>query len=92
MEKRLAEPPMICVVCREAHTISGFSSIIFERDEFRAIMHQVPAQVCPDCGESYLDETTTTDLLKRVEQIFEEGILDVVQDYTSTLSLWERAG
>lgn len=72
---------MICVVCRESHTISGFSSIRFERDEFRAVMHQVPAQVCPACGEAYLDETTTADLLKRVEQILEEGESDVVHDF-----------
>ena len=72
---------MICVVCREAHTVPGFSSINFERDEFRAVVHQIPAQVCPACGESFLDEETTIDLLKRVEQILEEGVLDVVHDY-----------
>ena len=83
---------MICVVCRESHTVSGFSSISFARDEFRAVVHQVPAQVCPACGESFLDEATTIDLLKRVEQILEEGVLDVVHDYASPLSLWERAG
>lgn len=81
MEKRLTEPPVICVVCREAHTVSGLSSISFVRDEFRATIHQVPAQVCPACGESFLDEATTADLLKRVEQILEEGVLDVVHDY-----------
>jgi YgiT-type zinc finger domain-containing protein len=83
---------MICVVCREAHTVSGLSTINFERDEFRAVVHQVPAQICPACGESFLDEETTADLLKRVEEILEEGVLDVVHNYTSTLSLWERAG
>jgi YgiT-type zinc finger domain-containing protein len=72
---------MICIICREAHTVSSYTSIHFERDEFRALVHQVPAQVCPACGESYLDEETTSDLLKRVEQILEEGELDVVQDY-----------
>ena len=72
---------MICVVCREAQTVSGFSSISFERDEFRAVVHQIPAQVCPACGESFLDEETTADLLKRVEQILEEGELDVVHEY-----------
>ncbi|MBI2330580.1 MAG: YgiT-type zinc finger protein [Chloroflexi bacterium] len=72
---------MNCVVCREAQTVRGFSSIRFERDEFRAVVHQVPAQICPACGESYLDEVTTADLLKRVEQILEEGEMDIVQDY-----------
>jgi YgiT-type zinc finger domain-containing protein len=81
MEKRLTESSMICVVCREARTLGGFSSIRFERDEFQAVVHKVPAQVCPACGESFLDEETTISLLKRVEQILEEGVLDVVHDY-----------
>lgn len=72
---------MICVVCREAHLENSYSSIRFERGEFQAVLHHIPAQVCPACGESYLDEATTIDLLKRVEQILEEGVLDVVHEY-----------
>ncbi|GAB1470021.1 hypothetical protein MASR2M66_08980 [Chloroflexota bacterium] len=72
---------MICVVCREAYTEAGFTSIQFERGEFRAAIHQVPAQVCPACGESYLDEETTAALLKKVEKNLEEGEMDVVQNY-----------
>ena len=72
---------MICVVCRESDTVYGFSSIRFERGEFQAVLHHIPAQVCPACGESYLDEATTIDLLKQVEQILEEGVLDVVHEY-----------
>ena len=72
---------MICVVCRESHTVNGFSSISFERDEFRAVVHQIPAQVCPACGESYLDEDVTVSLLQRLENIMAEGEMDVVQAY-----------
>lgn len=71
---------MICLICREAQTVAGFTIVQFERDEFRAIIHQVPAQVCPACGEAYLDEETTSELLKRVEQYLEDGEMDVVQN------------
>jgi YgiT-type zinc finger domain-containing protein len=72
---------MLCLICRDAQTVSGVASINFERDEFRAVVHQVPAQVCPTCGESYLDEDVTVALLQRLEKILAEGEMDVVQAF-----------
>jgi len=72
---------MICLICREAQTVSGVASIDFERDEFRAVVHQIPAQVCPACGESYLGEDVTVALLQLLENILAEGEMDVAQAY-----------
>ncbi len=72
---------MICTVCREAHTTQSLTSIQFERDEFRATVHHIPAQVCPACGESYLEEEVTANLLERVRQRMAEGELDIVLEY-----------
>lgn len=69
---------MICTVCRQAHTADGLTSILFERDEFRAAVHQIPALVCPACGESYVEEGIAAELLKRVQQIMAQGEMDVV--------------
>jgi YgiT-type zinc finger domain-containing protein len=81
MEKRFAEPPMICLVCRKAQLIDGLVSIDFERDEFKTVINLVPAQVCPACGESYLDEGVTIQVLNQAEEILHQGMLDIVQDY-----------
>jgi len=72
---------MICLICRQAHIAHGFTSIHFERDEFRAVMHRVPAQVCPACGEAFLSELVTADVLQRVERIFLQGEIESVQDF-----------
>lgn len=72
---------MICTVCREAHTTDGLTSIHFERNEFRATVQQIPAQVCPACGESYLEEIVAADVLKRVRQIMADGEMDIVLKY-----------
>ena len=72
---------MICLICREAQIESGVVSIQFERGEFKALIPKLPAQVCPVCGESYLDEETTLDLLSKAERIVEEGTLDIVWAY-----------
>lgn len=72
---------MICIVCREAHTQNSHTSIQFERGEFRAAVHQIPAQVCPACGESYVEEGIAADLLNRVQQSMAAGEMDVVLEY-----------
>jgi YgiT-type zinc finger domain-containing protein len=72
---------MICLVCRKAQLIDGLASINFERDEFKVLINLVPAQVCPACGETYLDEQVTTRVLSQAEEISHEGLTDIVQDY-----------
>jgi YgiT-type zinc finger domain-containing protein len=81
MEKRLQEPPMICLICRKADILDGFMSIDFERDEFNAVIHLVPAEICPACGESYLHEAVVSHLLDQVEGFSREGMNDIIQDY-----------
>jgi YgiT-type zinc finger domain-containing protein len=61
--------------------MDGFVSINFERDEFKAVINLIPAQVCPACGEAYLDEQVTTQVLDQVEELSHQGMMDIVQDY-----------
>ena len=72
---------MICLVCRNAQTLSGHISINFERDEFTAVINRIPAQVCPACGEAYLDEDVTEEVLNQAEKLSHEGMPQIVQDY-----------
>lgn len=72
---------MICLVCRKAQLVDGLASINFERGEFKTVINLVPAQTCPACGEAYLDEQVTTQVLNLVEEILHQGMLDIVQDY-----------
>ena len=72
---------MNCIICRQAELIDGFTSIPFERDEFRLLMRNVPAQVCPSCGEALVDEDVAAELLKKTEDVFEQGLQDEVRDY-----------
>jgi YgiT-type zinc finger domain-containing protein len=73
---------MICLICRQAQIVDGFSSIGFERGEFRLMVGRVPAHVCPSCGEAYVDEEVATDLLRIVEEVSRTGILTGVHEYT----------
>ena len=72
---------MICLICRESETLDGFTSVLFERGEFRLVVKSVPAGVCPGCGEAYLVEEVAARLLQDAEHISRAGNLDVVREY-----------
>ena len=47
---------MKCVICKQGDTASGQVTVTLQRGETVVIIRDVPAQVCQDCGEYYLDE------------------------------------
>ena len=74
---------MICLVCREAETIDGLTSVNFERGEMRLVINNVPARVCPSCQEAYVDEEAAMQLLQDAEKMSKVGMLDNVIEYNS---------
>lgn len=73
---------MICLICRQASTIDGLTSIHFERGEMRLVVHNIPARVCPSCGEAYVDDKVATQLLRMGNEMFNTGISEAAIDYT----------
>lgn len=72
---------MICLICRQAEIIEGFTSIPFERDEFRLLINHVPAHICPNCREALVDEDVAIRLLSEAEEIMNEGVIEDVHEY-----------
>lgn len=72
---------MICLICRQAETVDGLTSVTFERGEMKLIVNNVPARVCPSCGEAYVDEDVTVKLLQDTEEKIQAGIFDAVLDF-----------
>jgi YgiT-type zinc finger domain-containing protein len=72
---------MICLICRKAELLEGLVSMDMERGEFKTVINLVPAQVCPACGEAYLNEEVAAHILNQVEALAHEGMSDVFQDY-----------
>lgn len=50
---------MKCVICRNGETAPGSVTVTLERGETIVVLKEVPAEVCSQCGEYYLDEATT---------------------------------
>lgn len=72
---------MICIICRQAEITNSFTTITFERDEFKLTINHVPAFVCPHCGESIVEEVVAMCLLRIAEDIISEGLFEVIRDY-----------
>ncbi|HTW92211.1 MAG TPA: type II toxin-antitoxin system MqsA family antitoxin [bacterium] len=59
---------MKCVVCKQAETRPGTATATLERDGLTVVLKGVPAQVCPNCGEDYVEQAIADRLLKEAEQ------------------------
>ena len=75
---------MICLICRQAETVEGLTSVNFERGEMRLFIKNVPARVCPSCGEAYVEEEVAVQLLREAEEMSKAGKDDVIE-YNSSI-------
>ena len=72
---------MICLICRQAETVDGLTSVLFERGEMRLVVNHVPARVCPRCGEAYVEEQVAVSLLWEAEAMSAAGVMDSEVEY-----------
>ena len=72
---------MICLICRQAEIVGGFTSIEFDRGQIHIVINNVPARVCPGCREAYVDEKVATQLLQIAAEMSQAGMVDVQSEY-----------
>ena len=72
---------MKCVICKHGETRPGTTTVTLERDRMTLVFKRVPAQVCQNCGEAYLDEATSSRLLATAEEAAGAGVQVDVRDY-----------
>jgi YgiT-type zinc finger domain-containing protein len=72
---------MKCVICRHGETKPGNATVTLERDGLTLVVRGVPAQVCANCGEQYVAEEVTAQLLDAAEKTARAGVRVEVRDY-----------
>ena len=65
---------MKCVICKYEETKPGTVTVTLERGETTLVFKNVPAQVCENCGEAYVDEAITAQLLMDAEAAVKKGV------------------
>ena len=74
---------MICPICKCGHTRPGFASVTLERDAMTLLFKSVPAQVCDNCGEEFIDETASANLLDTAEATARAGVQVKLRRYAA---------
>ena len=62
-----------CVICKQGEVRPGMTTVTLQRGEATIVIKGVPAQICADCGEYYLDEETTGVVMARAEVAVKNG-------------------
>lgn len=65
---------MQCVICKHGRTHSGKVTVTLQRDDCIVILKQVPAEVCENCGEYYLSDLVTQQVLEKAEVAVNNGV------------------
>ena len=72
---------MKCIICKNGESISGFTSITLEKNGSTIVFKNVPALVCDNCGEKYVDDVVTGTLLKKAQEIINCGVEVDIREY-----------
>ena len=67
---------MKCPVCKQGETEPGKATVTLERDSLTLVVKGVPARVCRNCGEEYIDDSIPQD--EEAEEMGEGGWADKV--------------
>ena len=74
---------MKCVICKQGETRSGTATVTLVRGGLTVVYKGVPAQVCPNCGEEYVDSAVADQLLKEAEQTARNGTQVEVRQFAA---------
>jgi len=76
---------MKCIVCKQAETNPGTTTVTLERRDATFVFKDVPAQICPNCGEDYLDDAVAGSLLKSADAMAAAGTQVQIRRYPATV-------
>jgi len=72
---------MKCAICKHGETRLGKTTVTLQRNGMTLVIRNVPAEVCENCGEAYVDEATARELLHRAEDAARAGVMVDVREY-----------
>ena len=74
---------MKCVICRQGETQPGTTTVTLEQGPTTLVCKAVPAQVCANCGEQYVDEETTKQLIATADEAARSGVQVEVREFVA---------
>lgn len=74
---------MKCVICQHGETAHGETTITLERGMTTLVIKEVPAEICQNCGEAYVDEAIASSLLAEIDVATKLGVDIEVRRYAA---------
>jgi len=74
---------MKCPICKNDQTRFDKVTVTLERGGLTIVFKDVPAQVCTNCGEQFVDEASTAELLKQATAAAKAGVQVEVRSYAA---------
>ncbi len=74
---------MKCVICKNGDTRPGKATVTLEREGLILVVKGVPARVCENCGEEYVEEAEATRLLTSADEALRAGVKVDVREYVA---------
>lgn len=72
---------MKCVLCDNGEAERGSTTVTLERDQLTLVFKSVPALICTNCGEAFVDQATTDQLLEALNEAVRAGVQVDVRRY-----------
>lgn len=64
---------MKCVICKSGDVSKNRTTLTFEKNGTTMILKNVPCEKCEQCGEVYLGQETTKEVMALVEKLSQSG-------------------
>ena len=64
---------MKCEICKNGETHSGTTTVTMTRGEATIVVKNVPADICDNCGEYYLDDSISAKILGMAEEAIKQN-------------------
>lgn len=74
---------MKCVICKTGDPHPGKTTITLQRGKTVVVIRDVPAEICENCGEYYLDDATAKRVYADAEQSALRHVEVEIQSYAA---------
>jgi YgiT-type zinc finger domain-containing protein len=74
---------MKCVICKQGQTNKGTATVTLDKGHTTVVIRDVPAEICDNCGEYYLDEQVAEKIQQKAELAVQQGIEVEVLSYAA---------
>jgi len=74
---------MKCTICKTGHTHPGTTTVTLQRDNTVVVIRDVPAEICENCGEYYLNESTARRVYADAEKTANRHVEVEIQRYAA---------